>query len=92
MVGIYKLQVFNDLLHFYIVIRISTWIKAHAYLFNPFELPAAISTFKQLDDNTPLCNSNRLLVAIGKAYYYSGDRKNALIYLQRVSYNFVAII
>lgn len=38
-----------------------------------------------MDDQSPLCNSNRLLVAIGKAYYFNGDRKNALIYLQRVS-------
>jgi len=66
--------------------RISGWIKAHAYLFQQTEYPAAINTLKQLDDNSPLCNSNRLLVAIGKAYYFYGDRKNALIYLQRVSY------
>ncbi|KAL4089145.1 hypothetical protein QTP88_024213 [Uroleucon formosanum] len=62
---------------------ISGWIKAHAYLFQQTEYPAAINTLKQLDDNSPLCNSNRLLVAIGKSYYFYGDRKNALIYLQR---------
>lgn len=65
--------------------RIGGWIKAHAHLFNHTEYPLAISTLKQLDDQSPLCNSNRLLVAIGKAYYLNGDRKNALIYLQRVS-------
>ncbi|XP_025419257.1 anaphase-promoting complex subunit 7 [Sipha flava] len=59
------------------------WIKAHAHLFNHKEYPLAIAAFKQLDDNSPLCNSNRLLVAMGKAYYFNGDRKNALNYLQR---------
>lgn len=72
-------------IYIFIVFRISGWIKAHAHLFNHNEYPIAISTLKQLDES-PLCNSNRLLVAIGKSYYFNGDRKNALIYLQRVCY------
>lgn len=71
---------------YFIYFRISGWIKAHAYLFKYIEFPLAIDTLKHLDDHSPLCNSNRLLVTIGKAYYFNGDRKNALIYLQRVSY------
>lgn len=74
------------------IFRISGWLKAHAYLFQQTEYPAAINTLKQLDDNSPLCNSNRLLVAIGKAYYFYGDRKNALIYLQRVSNLYLYLI
>ncbi|XP_050430220.1 anaphase-promoting complex subunit 7 [Adelges cooleyi] len=62
---------------------LSGWIRAHAHLYNHTEYPLAINTLKQLDDHTSLSNSNRLLVAIGRAYYYIGDRKNALIYLQR---------
>lgn len=73
----------------FFIFRISGWIKAHAHLFNHTEYSLAINALKQLDDQSPLCNSNRLLVAIGKAYYFNGDRKNALIFLQRVSYEFI---
>ncbi|VVC31787.1 Hypothetical protein CINCED_3A017194 [Cinara cedri] len=72
MVGIYGLE------------WITGWIKAHAHLFNHTDYPKAINSLKQLDDpSSPLCNCNRLLVAIGRAYYLNGDRKNALVYLQR---------
>lgn len=73
--------------YYYYFYRITGWIKSHAYLFNHTDYPTAINSLKQLDDHSsPLCNSNRLLIAIGKAYYFHGDRKNALIYLQRVSF------
>jgi len=86
MVSIYLIRLIIICIMFLFIFRISGWIKAHAHMFNHNEYPLAISTLKQLDDHSPLCNSNRLLVAIGKSYYFNGDRKNALIYLQRVRY------
>lgn len=86
---IWSIRISIVIIFFFCISRISGWIKAHAHLFNHNEYPLAINTLKQLDDHTPLCNSNRLLIAIGKSYYFNGDRKNALIYLQRVSNHFI---
>lgn len=64
--------------------RLTSWIKAHSHLHNR-EYNQAVSTFRQLDDRSSLRDNLNLLVAMGESYYYSGDHKNALIVLQRVS-------
>ncbi|KAJ9580300.1 hypothetical protein L9F63_004040, partial [Diploptera punctata] len=61
---------------------LSSWIKAHSHLHNR-EYSQAVTTFRQLDDRGTLRDNLNLLVAMGESYYYSGDRKNALIVLQR---------
>jgi hypothetical protein len=64
--------------------RLNFWIKAHSHLHNR-EYSQAVSTFRQLDERSSLRDNLSLLVAMGESYYYSGDHKNALIVLQRVS-------
>lgn len=64
--------------------RLNSWIKAHAHLHNR-EYGQAVATFRQLDERSSLRDNLSLLVAMGESYYYSGDHKNALIVLQRVS-------
>lgn len=67
-----------------VVDRLNSWIKAHAHLHNR-EYSQAVTTFRQLDERSSLRDNLSLLVAMGESYYFSGDHKNALIVLQRVS-------
>ena len=66
------------------IYRLNSWIKAHSHLHNR-EYNQAIATFRQLEDRGTLRDNLNLLVAMGESYHYSGDHKNALIVLQRVS-------
>jgi hypothetical protein len=67
-----------------VVDRLNSWIKAHSHLHNR-EYSQAVTTFRQLDERSSLRDNLSLLVAMGESHYYSGDHKNALIVLQRVS-------
>lgn len=77
----YVSHVYDGLL---VMDRLNSWIKAHSHLHNR-EYSQAVTTFRQLDERSSLRDNLSLLVAMGESYYYSGDHKNALIVLQRVS-------
>ncbi|XP_037092477.1 anaphase-promoting complex subunit 7-like [Pollicipes pollicipes] len=62
---------------------VSLWLRAHAHL-NAQEYVPCAHTLKQLEERSPLQENAHMLVTLGRAFYYSGDHRNALSTLQRV--------
>lgn len=50
---------------------LANWIEAHGFL-SAYNYSAALKVFKQLKNDSPIQNHHRLLVQIGKCYFYDG--------------------
>lgn len=61
---------------------LSLWVKGHAYLHSR-DYTNAITSFKQLEENSALSRNVDILATLGETYYLAGDSKNALTFLQR---------
>ncbi|KAL7301170.1 hypothetical protein TKK_0006141 [Trichogramma kaykai] len=61
---------------------LNAWIKAHAHI-NNREYNLAVTTLRSLDNINCLRDNFNLLIRMGECYYYSGDYKNALMFLRR---------
>lgn len=58
------------------------WIEAHSFL-SAFNYKAAVNAFKQMMNESPIQNHHRMLVQIGKCYFYDGSYDLATRYLER---------
>lgn len=63
---------------------LANWIEAHAFLAN-HNYKAALSIFKRIKTDSPIQNHHRMLVQIGKCYFYDGSYDLALRYLERAN-------
>ena len=63
---------------------LATWIEAHSYI-TARAWKGAAGMFKTLMNDSPIQNHHRLLVQIGKCYFYDGSYDLALRYLQRAN-------
>lgn len=61
---------------------LANWIEAHAFL-SACNYKAAANVFKQLNTDSPIQNHHRMLVQIGKCYFYEGSFDLAMRYLER---------
>lgn len=60
---------------------LTNWIEAHSYLAKS-QYKQAVAVFKQLRNDAPIQNHQRMMVQIGKCYYYDGSYVDAVTYLE----------
>ncbi|XP_076029628.1 anaphase-promoting complex subunit 7 [Oratosquilla oratoria] len=61
---------------------LSLWVKGHAHL-HARDYTSAITSFRQLEENSPLRHNADILATLGETHYLAGDTKNALSTLER---------
>lgn len=63
---------------------LANWIEAHAFL-AAYNYKAAVNVFKQIKSDSPIQNHHRMLVQIGKCFFYDGEYDQAIRYLERAN-------
>lgn len=63
---------------------LANWIEGHAFL-STNNYKSAVNVFKQIKNDSPIQNHHRMLVQIGKCYFYDGSYDLALRYLERAN-------